>query len=106
LAVAERSDLARQTLGPGGLCPWRFESSHPDSLASLDLRRELEDRGLPKYLSAQLGEIDITFHDASASLGHDIEIHVDSKGLRDSFQMVREGAEAWDGSEPLRPAAT
>jgi hypothetical protein len=57
-----------------------------------DLRRELEDRGLPEYLSAQLGEIDITFHDASASLGHDIEIHVDSQGLRDFFQMVREGA--------------
>jgi len=48
-----------------------------------DLRRELEDRGLPEYLSAQLGELDITFHDASASLGHDIEIHVDSHGLRD-----------------------
>jgi Glyoxalase/Bleomycin resistance protein/Dioxygenase superfamily len=71
-----------------------------------DLRRELEDRGLPEYLSAQLGEIDVTFHDASASLGHDIEIHVDSQGLRDFFQMVREGAEGWDGSEPLRPAAT
>jgi hypothetical protein len=37
-------------------------------------------------------------------LGHDIEIHVDSQGLRDFFQMVR--AEGWDGSEPLRPAAT
>jgi methylmalonyl-CoA/ethylmalonyl-CoA epimerase len=71
-----------------------------------DLRRELEERGLPEYLSAQLGELDITFHDASASLGHDIEIHVDSQGLRDFFLMVREGAERWDGSEPLRPAAT
>jgi methylmalonyl-CoA/ethylmalonyl-CoA epimerase len=71
-----------------------------------DLRRELEDRGLPEYLSAQLGELDITLHDASASLGHDIEIHVDSQELRDFFEMVREGAEGWDGSEPLRPAAT
>jgi methylmalonyl-CoA/ethylmalonyl-CoA epimerase len=71
-----------------------------------DLRRELEDRGLPEYLSARLGELDITFHDASASLGHDIEIHVDSQGLRDFFQMVLEGAEGWDGSQPLRPAAT
>ena len=70
------------------------------------LRRELEGRGLLEYLSAQLGEIDITFHDASASLGHDIEIHVDSQGLRDFFQMVRDGAEGWDGSQPLRPAAT
>jgi hypothetical protein len=71
-----------------------------------DLRRELENRGLPEYLSAQLGEVGSTLHDASASLGHDIEIHVDSQALRDFFQMVREGAEGWDGSEPLRPAAT
>jgi methylmalonyl-CoA/ethylmalonyl-CoA epimerase len=68
-----------------------------------DLRRELEDRGLPEYLSARLGELDITFHDASASLGHDIEIHVDSQALHDFFRMVREGADGWDGSDPLRP---
>jgi methylmalonyl-CoA/ethylmalonyl-CoA epimerase len=71
-----------------------------------DFRRELEERGLPEYLSARLGELDSTLHDASASLGHDLEIHVDNQGLRDFFQMVREGAEGWDGSEPLRPAAT
>jgi catechol 2,3-dioxygenase-like lactoylglutathione lyase family enzyme len=70
------------------------------------LRRELEDRGLPEYLSTRLGEVDSTFHDASASLGHDIEIHVDSQGLHDFFQLVRDGAEGWDGSEPLRPIDT
>jgi hypothetical protein len=68
-----------------------------------DLRSSLDERSLPQYLSAQLGEVDMTLHDASATLGHDIEIHVDSQGLRDSFEMVREGAEGWDGSEPLRP---
>jgi hypothetical protein len=36
--------------------------------------------------------------------GHDIEIHVDNDGLREFFGMVREAAEGWDGSEPLRPA--
>jgi len=68
-----------------------------------DLRRSLDQRGLPQYLSAQLGEVDNTFHDASASLGHDIEVHVDCQGLREFFGMVRGGAEGWDGSEPLRP---
>jgi hypothetical protein len=68
-----------------------------------ELRRSLDQRGLPLYLSAQLGEVDNTFHDASASLGHDIEVHVDSQGLRDFFEMVSGGAEGWDGSEPLRP---
>jgi hypothetical protein len=68
-----------------------------------DLRTSLDERGLPQYLSAQLGEVDMTFHDASAVLGHDIEIHVDSQGLRDFFEMVRGAAEGWDGSEALRP---
>jgi methylmalonyl-CoA/ethylmalonyl-CoA epimerase len=71
-----------------------------------DFRRELEDRGLPEYLRSQLGGVEATLHDTSASLGHDIEIHVDSEGLRGFFQMVRDGAEGWDGSNPLRPAVT
>ncbi len=73
----------------------------PDDVA--DLRVSLDKRGLPQYLSAQLGETENTFHDASASFGHDIEIHVDCQGLREFFAMVRGGAEGWDGSEPLRP---
>jgi catechol 2,3-dioxygenase-like lactoylglutathione lyase family enzyme len=68
-----------------------------------DLRRSLDERGLSQYLSAQLGEVDMTFHDASAALGHDIEIHVDIEGLRDFFEMVSGSAQGWDGSEPLRP---
>ena len=67
------------------------------------LRSRLDQRGLPEYLSAQLGEVDVTFHDASASLGHDIEVHVDSQGLREFFAMVRGGVDGWDGSKPLRP---
>jgi hypothetical protein len=67
-----------------------------------DLRSSLDERGLPQYLSSQLGEVDTTLHDASATLGHDIEIHVNSEGLRDFFEMVRGGAEGWDGAEPLR----
>lgn len=68
------------------------------------LRRTLDERGMPEYLSARLGELDVTFHDGSASLGHDIEVHVDSEGLRGFFALIRAGAEGWDGSEPLRPA--
>ncbi len=68
-----------------------------------EVRAALDQRGLPEYLSAELGETHNTFHDASASLGHDIEVHDDVPGLRDFFEMVRRGAEGWDGSEPLRP---
>jgi hypothetical protein len=68
-----------------------------------DLRCSLDERGLTEYLSSQLGGVRATLHDASAALGHDIEIHVESQGLRDFFGMVRGAAEGWDGSEPLRP---
>jgi hypothetical protein len=71
-----------------------------------DLRSSLDERGLTQYLSSQLGEVETTLHDASAALGHDIEIHVNSEGLRDFFGMVRAGAEGWDGSEPLRPVGS
>ncbi len=67
------------------------------------VRESLDQRGLSEYLSAKLGETHNTFHDASETLGHDIEIHDDVQGLRDFFGMVRDGAEGWDGSEPLRP---
>ncbi len=68
-----------------------------------DLRGSLDERGLTQYLSSQLGEVETTLHDASAALGHDIEIHVDNEGLRNFFAMVKEAADGWDGSQPLRP---
>ena len=68
-----------------------------------DLRSSLDERGLTQYLSSQLGEVETTLHDASAILGHDIEIHGDNQGLHDFFSMVSGAAEGWHGSEPLRP---
>jgi methylmalonyl-CoA/ethylmalonyl-CoA epimerase len=68
-----------------------------------DLRSSLDERGLTEYLSSQLGGVETTLHDASSTLGHDIEIHVDNEGLRDFFAMVKRAADGWDGSQPLRP---
>ena len=67
-----------------------------------DVRRALDERGVPHYLNSQFGEVETTIHDASTVVGHDIELHADNQGLRDFFAMVRTGAEGWDGSEPLR----
>ena len=71
-----------------------------------DLRSSLDARGLPQYLSTWLGGAETTLHDASAALGHDIEIHADNEGLHRFFAMVRRAAEGWDGVEPLRPVET
>jgi methylmalonyl-CoA/ethylmalonyl-CoA epimerase len=74
--------------------------------AVADLRSSLDERGLTQYLSSRLGGVETTLHDASATLGHDIEIHVDNQGLHDFFSMVSDAAEDWDGSEPLRPVGS
>jgi hypothetical protein len=71
-----------------------------------ELRSSLDERGLAQYLSSQLGEVENTLHDASAALGHDVEILVDSQSLRDFFGMLRGAAEGWDGSQPLRAVET
>jgi hypothetical protein len=68
-----------------------------------DVRRSLDERGLTEYLSSQLGGVETTLHDASAALGHDMEIHGDNEGLRDFFAMVKGAADSWDGAQPLRP---
>lgn len=69
-----------------------------------DVRLELDGSGVAEYLSSQMGELDSTLHDASALLGHDLEIHADCEPLRMFFGMVLDAAEGWDGSDALRPA--
>lgn len=70
------------------------------------VREQLEGSGLPEYLHAHFGDdVDFTYHDGSASLGHDLEIHADSEGLRGFFAMFAEATDGWDGStDLLRPA--
>jgi hypothetical protein len=68
-------------------------------------RAALEADGLPEYLHAHFGDdVDFTYHDGSGTLGHDIELHADSEGLRGFFAMFEAAAEGWDGSDLLRPA--
>lgn len=71
--------------------------------AAAEARAELEERGLGAYLTSRFGETENSFHDASAILGHDLEIQIDAPAFREFFAMVLGAAEDWDGSEPLRP---
>ena len=63
----------------------------------------LERRGMPAWLDATQGDIHFAYHDASAALGHHLEIHDDSEGFRGFFAMMRDAGEGWDGRDPLRP---
>jgi hypothetical protein len=67
-----------------------------------EARQELERRGLPAFLHATMGDLDLTFHDAGSLLGHHMELHADSMGFRDFFAMVHGASVDWDGSDPLR----
>jgi hypothetical protein len=67
-----------------------------------EARDDLERRGLPAFLHATMGDLDLTFHDAASVTGHHMELHADSQGFRDFFRMVDSASAGWDGSDPLR----
>ena len=71
--------------------------------AADEVRVAFEERGLDGYLSSRLNGEYTTVHDASATVGHDIEILVDAEPFREFFEMVLDVAKGWDGSDPLRP---
>lgn len=62
----------------------------------------LEQLGMPRFMFARLGAVEVTFHDASASLGHAIEIHRESDHIHDFFAAVASAAAGWDGEDRFR----
>lgn len=65
----------------------------------------LEALGMPEFFHARLGDVQVTWHDARAQLGHAIELHIGSDFLTRFFETVRAASQDWDGSERLRAAA-
>lgn len=60
-------------------------------------------RGMPLAARAEtLTGTEFAFIDATATLGHMIEIYVPNQGLRGFYDFVRESARGWDGTEPVR----
>jgi catechol 2,3-dioxygenase-like lactoylglutathione lyase family enzyme len=61
------------------------------------------DQGMPLAARAEtLTGTEFAFIDATASLGHMIEIYVPSPGLQGFYDFVRESARGWDGTDPVR----
>lgn len=48
------------------------------------------------------GGTEFRFVDASAHLGHMIELYVPTDRVRGFYAMVRDAAQGWDGSDPVR----
>ncbi|MEL7190491.1 MAG: VOC family protein [Pseudomonadota bacterium] len=64
---------------------------------------EYEAQGMPL---AQISQSDsgmrFAFVDATASLGHMIELYAAGSGIEEFYDMVRGASEGWNGSDPVR----
>ncbi len=66
--------------------------------------KHYEGAGFPLAQAASTAVgVDFNFIDARSRLGHMIELYEPSPILTGLYDMVREVAAAWDGSDPLRP---
>ncbi len=95
----EPPGLAETFVSPG------WGHIHHISYFSDDPEREsarLTELGYPLVLTAKTGVVEIRLHDV-AFLGHHIEIHRNIEFMVDFFEMVRNEAARWDGTEPFRP---
>jgi catechol 2,3-dioxygenase-like lactoylglutathione lyase family enzyme len=62
----------------------------------------LERAGMPKFMFGRIGEVEVTFHDATSALGHAIEIHRESDHIHGFFDALKTAAQDWRGEDPLR----
>lgn len=64
---------------------------------------DLAERGWAEAMLARTGTgVEFAFVDASADLGHMIELYEPGEGLLGFYAMVKEAARDWDGQDPLR----
>lgn len=63
---------------------------------------ELEAAGAPSYMKASFGAMRTSYHDASAVVGHHLEVHKNNPDLVAFFAMIREASAGWDGTRLLR----
>ena len=71
-----------------------------------DLDTAIADFGAQDMPLAQLSEVTsgtrYAFVDATVSLGHMLELYEPSEQLTGFYDMVRNAAKDWDGSDPIR----
>ncbi len=49
--------------------------------------------------------VEFAFVDATATLGHMLELYTPEANLKSFYELVRSSAKGWDGSNPIRPLA-
>ncbi len=82
------------------------EGLHHVALFVPELRSAIDDgarAGLPLATrAATSGGVEFAFLDATAGLGHMIELYVPDETLLEFYSFVRQSAQGWDGRDPVR----
>ncbi len=72
-----------------------------DDLAAA--QAELAERGWPEALYAETAAGSaFVFHDATATLGHMVELYEGTERLRGFYERVAAASRGWDGTDPVR----
>ena len=71
-----------------------------DDLA--EAQASMTEAGWPEALFAHAGSTAFAMHDATADLGHLIEMYSPTEGLTGFYAMVETAAITWDGTDPIR----
>nr|MBA3844886.1 VOC family protein [Actinomycetota bacterium] len=87
----------------GGSAPQINHTAYISSDAAAD-SAELNQAGMPAFLYAKSGPVEVTFHDVPW-LGHAVEIHRRCDFIVEFFAGVEAAARDWDGGNPLRYGA-
>ncbi len=72
-----------------------------DDLQAAIAEFEAAEMPLAQLSTTEFGT-DFAFVDASATLGHMIELYEGDEGLRGFYAMVKDAAQGWDGSDRVR----
>jgi hypothetical protein len=98
--AAEPAGLREQLVAPGG------GVGHVAWLAdSLQLETErLQGLGIQPFHAGRTGPASAVWFDGGRLLGHPIEVLQRRDELLGFYDLVRDAAEGWDGSRPMRPA--
>ncbi len=68
-----------------------------------EARRWCSKSGFPEAMSATTATgMPFVFHDATATLGHYIELYEPNPRVVSLYQMVAKASEGWDGTDPIR----
>ena len=96
--ICQHDSGGERIVGPSGIHHVAFFVDDFETAAA-----QLTASGMPEVLYAETASgMAFGFHDGRAEHGHLVEIYERTDGLARFYDMVRDSAAGWDGSDPIR----